>query len=81
MSNVPAALIFADFTQHWRALLWGVSVGGFGTLLASLANLIAWRLYVRDGNTANATGFTFAFLGMGFAAFFLGLMLYRLLSA
>jgi len=36
---------------------------------------------VRDGNTANATGFTFAFLGMGFAAFFLGLMLYRLLSA
>ena len=81
MSNVPAALLFADFTQHWRALLWGVSVGGFGTLLASLANLIAWRLYVRDRNTANATGFTFAFLGSGFAAFFLGLMLYRLLSA
>jgi len=80
MSNVPAALLFADFTPHWQALLWGVSVGGFGTLVASLANLIAWRLYVRDRNTTNTAGFTLAFLGLGFAAFFMGLMLYNLVS-
>ena len=45
MSNVPAALFFGDFTENWRALLWGVSVGGFGTLVSSLANLIGYRLY------------------------------------
>jgi Na+/H+ antiporter NhaD/arsenite permease-like protein len=45
MSNVPAALLVSEFTDRWQELLWGVSVGGFGTLVASLANLIAFRLY------------------------------------
>lgn len=81
MSNVPATLLFAEFTDQWQALLWGASVGGFGTLVASLANLIAWRLYVRDQETTGTAGFTFAFLGLGFAAFFAGLLLYRLVSA
>ncbi len=45
ISNVPAALSFADFTGDWKALLWGVNVGGFGFILASMANLIAFRMY------------------------------------
>jgi Na+/H+ antiporter NhaD/arsenite permease-like protein len=81
MSNVPATLLFAEFTNQWQALLWGASVGGFGTLVASLANLIAWRLYVRNQQTANTAGFTLAFLALGFTAFFAGLLLYRLVSA
>ncbi len=47
LSNVPTALLLADFTTRWPALLWGVSVGGFGTLWASLANLIAYRAYAQ----------------------------------
>ncbi len=46
MSNVPATLFFADFTNQWKPLLWGVNVGGFGNLIGSLANLIAYKLYV-----------------------------------
>ena len=48
MSNVPAAVLLAPFTTDWRALLYGVSAGGCGTIIASLANLLAWRLYLRE---------------------------------
>lgn len=44
MSNVPAAIFLENFTQEWRTLAWGVSVGGFGLAIGSLANLIALRL-------------------------------------
>ncbi len=44
LSNVPAAIFLAAFTDDWRALAWGVSVGGFGLAIGSLANLIALRL-------------------------------------
>ncbi len=47
ISNVPATLFLADFTNHWKDLLWGVSVGGFGNIIGSLANLIAFRMYAR----------------------------------
>lgn len=44
MSNVPAAIFLQNFTQDWRGLSWGVTVGGFGFAIGSLANLIALRL-------------------------------------
>ncbi len=51
VSNVPSALFFSEFTGNWKALLWGVSVGGFGNLVGSMANLIAYRLYAeREGD-------------------------------
>jgi Na+/H+ antiporter NhaD/arsenite permease-like protein len=49
ISNVPAALFLLPFTPDLRGLAWGVSVGGFGLLIGSLANIIALRL-------ANAPG-------------------------
>ena len=47
ISNVPSAIFLAPFTSHVRALFLGVSVGGLGTLVASMANLIAYKLYVK----------------------------------
>ncbi|WP_206955545.1 SLC13 family permease [Trinickia acidisoli] len=44
ISNVPAAIMLAQFTKDWRALAFGVSVGGFGVAIGSLANLIAVRI-------------------------------------
>lgn len=44
ISNVPAAIFLEAFTDQWRSLAWGVSVGGFGIATGSLANLIALRL-------------------------------------
>lgn len=49
MSNVPAAMFLESFTDDWRGLAWGVSVGGFGLAIGSLANLIALRLARQRG--------------------------------
>ncbi len=77
ISNVPAALLVADFTRRWRSLLWGVSVGGFGTLVASLANLIAYRIYVNHEKTRKGA-FLLRFHAASIAAFLLGVSLYFL---
>jgi Na+/H+ antiporter NhaD/arsenite permease-like protein len=78
ISNVPTALLLADFTAHWKSLLWGVSVGGFGTLVASLANLIAYRLYVRQ-EKQRALPFAKKFHLLSFLALGMGILLYYLL--
>ncbi|MDO5335530.1 MAG: SLC13 family permease [Coriobacteriia bacterium] len=41
LSNVPIAVLFSQFTSDWAGLLIGVNVGGVGTLVASLASIIA----------------------------------------
>ena len=45
ISNVPAAVLLSKFTDHVAALYIGVTVGGLGTFIASLANLLALRQY------------------------------------
>lgn len=45
ISNVPCAVLLAPFTEYGHALFLGVNVGGLGTLIASMANLIAYKLY------------------------------------
>lgn len=51
ISNVPAALLLSGFTEQVRPLLYGVNIGGLGTLIASLASVISYRLY---GNSKGA---------------------------
>jgi len=48
ISNVPCAILLCNFTEHWQELLMGVNVGGMGTLIASLASLISYKLYIRE---------------------------------
>ncbi len=76
ISNVPAALLFGRFTDNWHALLWGTSTGGFGSLVGSLANLIAYRLYITDVTTDNPAAFAARFTILGYLAFFAALGLY-----
>ncbi len=45
ISNVPASVVMANLSPNLREIAWGVNVGGNGLLIASLANLIAVRLY------------------------------------
>lgn len=45
ISNVPCAAMLSGFTDNYRALIAGVNIGGLGTLVASLASLISYRLY------------------------------------
>jgi len=72
--------LFARFTARWKALLWGVNVGGFGSLLGSFANLIAYRLYIAHEDAKRYVAFTAWFLVMGYLAFFTGIGLYWLLE-
>ena len=45
ISNVPACLLLSPFTQDAASLMLGVNLGGLGTLVASLASLISYKLY------------------------------------
>lgn len=45
ISNVPASVMLAGFTEHGTALLLGVNLGGLGTIIASLASLISFQFY------------------------------------
>lgn len=47
ISNVPCAILLGHFTTHWQAVLLGVNIGGMGTLIASMASIISYRLYKR----------------------------------
>ncbi|MBQ3302420.1 MAG: anion permease [Eggerthellaceae bacterium] len=54
ISNVPAAVLLSGFTANWHSLLVGVDLGGLGTPIASLASLIAFKLYLHsDGARAS----------------------------
>ena len=48
--NVPAAILLSSFTDKVTPLLYGVNIGGLGTLIASLASLISYRFYVGTEN-------------------------------
>ena len=68
ISNVPTAILLSRFTHDYRALLYGVNIGGTGTLIASLASLITFREYTghNPGKAGSYVGlfslFNFAFL-------------------
>lgn len=47
ISNVPAALL-SGFTENLSALIIGVNLGGLGTLIASMASLISYKLIARE---------------------------------
>ena len=51
LSNVPTAILLSPLAAgRWRELLYGVNAGGCGTIIASLANLLGWRIYIRESN-------------------------------
>ena len=50
LSNVPAALLLAGFTDNFAGLLLGTNIGGLGTIIASMASLISYKLYSQVEN-------------------------------
>ena len=49
ISNVPCAVMLSGFTENAGQLMLGVDIGGMGTLIASLASLISFKLYCASG--------------------------------
>lgn len=48
ISNVPAAMLLSGFSGNYEAIIVGINIGGFGTLIASMANLISYKILVRE---------------------------------
>ena len=60
ISNVPATMLLSGFTNHFKELLLGVNIGGMGTLIASLASVISYKIYTSEfGNDNYMKSFTF----------------------
>jgi Na+/H+ antiporter NhaD/arsenite permease-like protein len=76
ISNVPTTLLLHQFTSQWEALLWGTNVGGFGTLVAALANLIAYRIYVSYEGKESGRLFLKQMMLWGAVVYIVGLLLY-----
>ena len=53
LSNVPAALLLSGFTDHFAGLLLGTNIGGLGTIIASMASLISYKLYMQVENASS----------------------------
>lgn len=49
-SNVPTAMLFLDYSKNYGDLLIGTNIGGLGTLIASMASLISYRLFIDKFN-------------------------------
>lgn len=46
ISNVPATVLLAEFTNAYSPLLLGVNIGGLGTVIASMASVISFKAYM-----------------------------------
>ena len=76
MSNVPTTLLLSNFTDQWKALVWGVNVGGYGSLVAAMANLITYKLYATHSQANDTVAFTIKFVLAGYVVFIIAMGLY-----
>lgn len=63
ISNVPAAVLLSGFTTNFKGLMIGTNIGGLGTVIASMASLISYKLYVRH-EQGNAMRYMLVFTGV-----------------
>ena len=70
ISNVPAAMLLAGLTQEADALLLGVNIGGLGTMIASMASVISYKLFMSE-HPAQAGRYVRMFLFYNFAGLLL----------
>ena len=70
ISNVPAAMLLAGLTEQADALLLGVDIGGLGTLIASMASVISYKLFVAE-HPYQAGSYLRMFLYYNFAGLFI----------
>ena len=74
ISNVPAALLLSGFSDNWAGLMVGCNLGGLGTLIASMASLISYKLVARDYPAEKGRYFKqFTLYNLGFLAALLAL--------
>ncbi len=76
ISNVPSAILLAQFTENWKELLVGVNIGGVGSLISSLASLITFREFAtHEPKRVGRYLLLFHALNFGFLIILAGFML------
>lgn len=76
ISNVPAAMLLSGFTTDYQNLLLGVNLGGLGTLIASMASMISFKIYAgTQGAKPGKYFLLFTVLNIVFLAILLPIML------
>lgn len=79
MNNVPVSILLGGFSTNYGPLILGTDIGGMGTLIASMANLIAYKALVKyDLNERTKFFKWFTFSSIGFLV--LELALYTVLN-
>ena len=74
ISNVPAALLLSGFTDNVKDLIIGTNLGGLGTLIASMASLISYKLVAKNPKCSKGIYFrSFTVWNVIFLAVLLGL--------
>ena len=48
ISNVPAAMLLSGFSTNYESIIIGINIGGFGSLIASMANLISYKILIHE---------------------------------
>jgi Na+/H+ antiporter NhaD/arsenite permease-like protein len=79
VSNVPAALLLSGFTNNIEALIVGTDLGGLGTLIASMASLISYKIFAQN-NGGNLGKYLFYFTVVNVVFLFVLFVLYCLLT-
>lgn len=69
ISNVPAAILLSGFTDNIKSLLIGVNLGGLGTLIASMASLISFKLVTKEEISSGRYILVFSAVNIIFLAF------------
>lgn len=73
ISNMPAAVLLADFTTEYGELIRGVNIGGLGTLIASLASVISYKFFSQELPQKKGKYFAyFTLFNIAFAVVLLG---------
>lgn len=47
ISNVPAAILLAPLNNSYQTLLYALNIGGLGTLIASMASIISYKIFIK----------------------------------
>lgn len=79
ISNVPAALLLSGFTENWTSLIIGTNLGGLGTLIASMASLISYKMVAREYPHKKASYFRL-FTGLNILLLILLIIFYYILK-
>ena len=66
ISNVPSTILIGKFTNFAEALFLGSNIGGFGSIVGSMANMLVFKSFVENG-TVSKRKFFWVFSVLEFA--------------